>query len=78
MNKTERYKKLRTDTIKKSRATINKKTWGTNIKRFNNKARTFHFESKYAKNTKNQTNIQNMQKPFENVFDYQHSEFPPI
>ena len=43
MNKTEKYKKRRTDTIKKWRAAVNKKNCRTKIKRSYNTTKTFHF-----------------------------------
>ena len=78
LDKPERCKKLRTDTIKNSRAAVNKKLAELKVRRSNNKTRTFQFKTKSTKNTKSQINIEYRQRYFKNTVDYQHPEFAYI
>ena len=64
LNKTKRNRKLRTDTIKQSRAAINKKIVELKVKDLINKTRTFQFKTKGTKTPKARPILKIHEDPF--------------
>ena len=78
LNKPERYKKIRTDTIKKSRTAINKKLVELKVKDLITKEKHSSSKPNVPKTPKARPIFKNTQRSFKNTFDYQHSEFSYI